>query len=880
MNRQAKSVRGLGRWLVGRRMTTAVGWAALGTLLLSSLLGIWGYVTLTAQPQHTVQITVDEGLPWQITQATVDAAMADSPVRSWEPVTLRVTDQYFTTAQQRQQEGTEGFGADLILSVHPDPLSSGLSSREETNSGVAAHPEMPTFWRDYGGPADEVARLYRANLGVGQGPSGVVAAARHIGELTYSGAPRVPAAWIAWTGGTAAAALLLGTVWVRLHRRDAEVRRAFQRGQADLARVLLEEDALALTLVAVPPQQQKPHPGFQRLRRQVTEGTTPLVRREQKIADGLASTEREAWSTAARDVPGFTAQARLLAEQTEALLAAGEVLTGSRTGQGVLDRVADPLVTAARSLQARLRTAPPGTVQPGRLDELDEAVLALLAVVQKEALSDAPGISASGRRDWDRAERRLTGVARSIRSDLERFPLGRTAEREPSHTSSDTQLRNGLGLTLRQDGGAGRALAQTQAVATALLGEPEGAMSAPTSSAVRSDTGDSPATRGGGQWWKRWRGSGTVIAAGMLRRGGGAGVQGLRLTGRGWLMATLLSLVIAQPLAGAWAERATPHQSWDLQGREAIRSLVVDGPNLGISPERVLDRIDGSFPEQLDVVVAVRAAEAYVTPEPVDGELHPGDVVHAEVHSVIEGAQRIRAEFPERIDPDTGELLTGQVIVPILVWEDGRRSMMDTQLPRPLVGGHAFSGGNPGLLTGVEAVSLDGRVASALADVARDLQTDPADLVEDLSEESLRLLLTLMLTVLILALVALVESFASFAWGLRGIGSLSRSGRRLRTVRRELGQLLLELDRTRLDRVAVLGAGPAGSPQEAEQRLYERALASAWCDTEDLGNLTIGQRLRGQAEPRLERLEQAVALLQDRDSDVADRAARVLSLAR
>ncbi|MFB2572781.1 hypothetical protein [Micrococcus sp. IITD107] len=89
-------------------MTTSVGWTALGTLLLSSLLGIWGYVTLTAQPQHTVQITVDEGLPWQITQATVDAATADAPVRSWEQVTLRVTDQYFTTAQRPGLHRTPG----------------------------------------------------------------------------------------------------------------------------------------------------------------------------------------------------------------------------------------------------------------------------------------------------------------------------------------------------------------------------------------------------------------------------------------------------------------------------------------------------------------------------------------------------------------------------------------------------------------------------------------------------------------------------------------------------------------------------------------------------------------------------------------------------
>lgn len=860
-------------------------------LLATVLIGLWGNATLTALPKHTVQISVDEGLPWGITQANVDAAVAEEPVRSWQPLTLRVTDEFFTYDQQSRQQETEQFGADLVLSIQPDDLTSGLDFSSQDRSGVAAHPDMPRRWSETDGPGRAAGRLYANNLSVGRGPSGVVATARDMGESTYTGAPRVPAAWAAGTAGTGALTLLTAVVWVRLRRRESEVRRAFQRAQADLSRVLLEEDALELTLVAVPDRDQTRTPGFQRLRTAVQKGATALVRREREIADGLRSTERSTWSDAADDVPPFAADTRTLADQAEALLAAGEALIGSPGGQRVLDRVAEPMVTAARSLQATLRSAPPGTVQPGRLEELDQAVQALLAVVQAEASMDTSGISPQGRGRWDKAEQRITGAARGIVADLERFPLGHGVEPHGRDgvVAEEAHLRSGLGLTVRQDGGASRALRQAHATAWALLGTPDPVDHPGQGASATEEPHQSPRSHArGGKSRRTSRAAGrrrpgdrgVELAAGILRRGGQGGLQGIRLTGRGWFVAALLSLLIAQPLAAGWAEQATPYQTWKLDGREAISSLVIDGPDLGISPDRVLEQINGRFSEQLDVIVAVRAAEAYVSREPVDEDLDTGRSVRVEAPSLVDGLERIRSEFPDRLDATTGELLPGQVIVPIFVWEDGRRSVAPTQLGSPLIGGRGFSAQRLSGMAWEESRALDGAVATALVDAGRDLQTDREDLTDDLSEESLALLLTVMLATALVALVALLESLASFAWGLRGIGSLGRSGRRLRTVRRELGQLLLELDRTRLDRVAVLGAGPAGSPQEAEQRLYERALDSAWRDAEDLGNLTIGQRLRGQAEPRLDRLEQAVALLEDRDSDVAGRASRLLSLDR
>ncbi len=924
-------------WLASRRRSWQLGAAAALFAVAAVLVGWWGATTLSAQPRHEVGITVEEGLPWGITQDAVDHLLAEDPVPSWEPLSLHVTRDYFTYGQTRG-EGTEDLPAEVVLSVQAtEPRGLDRSERDEV--GVIARPDAPGQWRSRDSLGGEVASVYLDNLASGRGPSAVVAAARSAGSGLYGGAPRIPAVWLGASLGLGALALAAVVLWLRARRREAEVRRAFQQGQADLARVLLEGEALDVVTLTLPDGARTP--SFQALRRSVDRETDALVREQVALARDLQSTVHRQWTEAAERVPDFRARARALGEQADAVVDAAEVLGPSAGGQRVLDRVVAPLVTGTRQLLARLRTAPPGTVTTGHREDLDRALTELLRLVQEQQAEgrqapdgQAPERQAPDRQNgpdagpqraagaltgrtrsrWRTAERRLGTAARAITADLERFPLGRRIESPDgeggrgNHGDRETrgdrarryedgglrELRAGLGLG--ELPAAVADLDRAQATAHALLGDLDG-VDRPL------DVGTERGQRRRGTDRRREQDS-TVFAGGLLRRGGRQGTRGVRLSLSGWALATILAVGAAQPLAAAWADRAIPDPVYSLNGSEAIRSLEIDGPDLGLDPERIVDRVDGRFPAQLDVVVAVRAAESYVTPQPIDAddpveEAFDPTGVQVNADSVLEGRERIRREFPERTDPRTGELLTEQVIIPVLVWADGSRGvqvpLLGSALPLGTVSSTASALSRVPL---ADAGALDGTVATRLVDAGRDLQVSREALAAagqrgdapnalrthgqeaDLDEGTLALLLTLSLSAPALTLVAAVESLLGLAWGLRGLGGLGRAGARLRAVRRALSGLLLDLDESRLAGVAVLGAGPAGSPQEAEQRLHERALDAAWRQARSLGNMTLGQRIRGEAEPVLGRLERATALLQDRDADIAERADRVLALAR
>lgn len=80
--------------------------------------------------------------------------------------------------------------------------------------------------------------------------------------------------------------------------------------------------------------------------------------------------------------------------------------------------------------------------------------------------------------------------------------------------------------------------------------------------------------------------------------------------------------------------------------------------------------------------------------------------------------------------------------------------------------------------------------------------------------------------------------------------------------------------------MAVLGAGPAGSPREAEQRVYERALVAAWREAEAIESLTVCERMRPVTTARIEELQAAVRQISARESLVQDRAEALLRSAR
>ena len=133
------------------------------------------------------------------------------------------------------------------------------------------------------------------------------------------------------------------------------------------------------------------------------------------------------------------------------------------------------------------------------------------------------------------------------------------------------------------------------------------------------------------------------------------------------------------------------------------------------------------------------------------------------------------------------------------------------------------------------------------------------------------------ITALPLALVAWAEETAGLS---AGAGRSTQGGADLRTAMAELEKLMLGLDESRLSAVAVLGAGPVGSPREAEQRVYERALVAAWREAEAIESLTVCERMRPATTARIEELQAAVRQISARESLVQDRAEALLRSAR
>ena len=97
------------------RERTLAGIAVACALLTAVLVGLAAWVT-TVEPRHTVRIEVAEGTPFGISQATVDAVLAQRPVRSWQPMTLRVTDEHLTFEETFRGEGLPE-GVDVLLST-------------------------------------------------------------------------------------------------------------------------------------------------------------------------------------------------------------------------------------------------------------------------------------------------------------------------------------------------------------------------------------------------------------------------------------------------------------------------------------------------------------------------------------------------------------------------------------------------------------------------------------------------------------------------------------------------------------------------------------------------------------------------------------------
>lgn len=860
--------------------------ALIGALLCAAVLGVVGWVgwtANTAEPKHTAEITVQgEDTASGISQESVDQVTEGRPVSSWGPLKVLVTPDYFDSLSRNPE--TDDY--DVVISTRPDDRPHHLGY-ERRYAGIRIAPDVQAAMnhedRRRHGIDLRIEAQYHADLARGMGPTAVVNVVRDVGDRTYEGQPRGVVTYVAWGLPALIGLLVCGAAGLRLSARERGVQRGMKRAQASLARTMLEDEALALADVSVagPAERRRIKDGRRALhksleavarRARTTQRRmdrlgeplgTPRFSAEARPQDNRDHLHTRSWRELAVEVEELVAETERLAGRTEALIDSSDVLAGTARSTRVLDRVLGPTATALIRLKARLRDAPAGTVAEATLETLDDAHESLLALAQEEEFDRA------GTRRWAGAEDRLTAVLRDVSDQLSRYPIPRTPRREGAEEDDTARqdLRRSLGLP--SDAGLRDALADADHAARTLLGaQPEGLD-------VQPDPEDEARRHG--------RASTVVGREAVMPKRFLAGTRAIAAVGlgpRGWAFVLLLICLPASTLAGELSERLTQDGTGAAAQEQQLREVAavrLDGPAYGVQPERIPQMVDERVPGEYEVVVAVRRAEDYLAPRPVPDDEAPDDRLDPAVTQ--EGVHRILRETGAAT-PETGEPAPGVMVVPVFVREDGTR----------LVGSTLVTMDGPRMTSGtadlgrLETVEDHDEITRMVATEVRLAAGDLEGISErartrfdEVSSTTTHVLLAAAILGGMVALLMMLDAMVGQAAGVRGLGSLGRGARRLRRVMRRLETFMLGLDRSRIDAVAVLGAGPAGTPAEAGQRLYERELVAAWREAQVLAETSLVERVRaGDFGARVARLERTVAVLEARDEDVSERVEDVL----
>ncbi|MCT2006450.1 hypothetical protein M3C74_04260 [Micrococcus lylae] len=852
---------------------------ALICVLLLGALAVLGWKAVSAEPEHAATITVQgEDTTTGIRQQTVDEVTGGEPIRSWRQLDVLVLPEYLDDRQQGAALGDY----DVIMSTKPDDLPADLGyAKDEAGFLMTAQIE-DALDHDRRTPDVFAAQLegrYLSDLARGMGPTAVVNVVRDLADHGYTGPPRNLLTWFAWGIVPLIGMLVCGAAALRFGARERSVRRGLQRAQAALARTMLHEQALSLAEASVADRSRRArvragrrrlHAGLDRAARQERTLQRRVDRLGERLpiprmsADTIAQDNRDhvhtrSWRQLAVEVEELIAETERLNVQTEALIVSSGMLAGTAGTQRALDRILGPTATALLRLKARLRDAPAETVAGKTLTALDDAHADLLALAQDEDLAAGTRRwSAAGIRRWSAAEDRLTAVLRDVAGQLRRYPVPPRARDEeppePEEAAARRELRAGLGL--RSDAGLRDALADADHAARTLLGPRVNTLDA------RPDPDDEE---------RRQRPARAVVGKEAVppRRllAGTKAVTAAGLGVRGWTVALLLAWLLASVVADDVYERYGRTDLGPQVQQQALQDVRIDGPGDGLEPERVKEILGEDFPGEMEVVVAVRKAEEYLEPQPVgSGEVDPA--------AAQEGVRRIMGEIDGIGSGAGGEVRPAAMVVPVYVWEDGMQqvgsALTTLEGPRSVQG--------TANLTRMRTAEEPDEISRLVADEARKAGDELADIPVratesfDVGGEVLtKRLLTCGILAGAAALLMVLDALTGRAAGLRWLGGMGRAGRRLRRVMRRVEKLMLGLDRSRIDAVAVLGAGPAGSEEEAGQRLYERELVAAWREGQMLAETSVPERARGGFTARVARLERTVAVLEERGEDVAGR---------
>lgn len=205
------------------------------------LIGLHGQNRLTEEPDQPISFIIEDGLPYGITQESVEAA-AEGRAISREPFTMMVVERELEWEESNFGELPEG--VDVLLSVGHDPEDNDLVLPDGNRVGLAhlgSQEDSSHRWS----VATEIRDVFNNNRSMGHGPSAVVGAAQTAAQLEFNGAAaRTPLFWGALAALPMAGAVLFTVLWVKFLGDERQRRRRFAEARLQLARVVLELDTV------------------------------------------------------------------------------------------------------------------------------------------------------------------------------------------------------------------------------------------------------------------------------------------------------------------------------------------------------------------------------------------------------------------------------------------------------------------------------------------------------------------------------------------------------------------------------------------------------------------------------------------------------------
>lgn len=892
-----------------RTLRVGLPWWGMIWGLLAVFLGTAALQQFTLQPTHPVTFRIQEDLglatpeleDLNITQETVDRAAEQFGLRTYAPLTVEVVDRPLTDEERGRTSAGETTEQDAVLiTVGAPELLEQFALTPDTVTAVWSAEELS--YPDHLQVSRDITATLQRNITAGHGPGAVVAAADTAASRLYP-APQ-PLPWAGAAAGALAMTFFSFLFWYRRRRRREEQVRTLATAQHRLARVLLDLEALEATYHSVdrerlPPTAQQLWDRLQTTLRRMLEQQPDLedaVHRGEPVTEATAQYGQEAYP-----LDWFLDDAVELTALANSLMESISVHGGLAGSSRPLERLLAPVHASVRELETRLDAVLAQTpwTGPSGLSTADRTALstALGEVLQSRnellVLAADRGAAQTGSApedlltSWRSAEQRLVDSAsqisrrlrrregkviihlRDVRHHAQQARSRRLAEHRASASTASSgvpaeqeriRLREALGLPTGGDERPLDVLEQANLVARVRLGDhpvldaeaPPAPPTRPVQDGVPMQAVSAP-TRKSRERRERRQGlrSGLLTAAGLL---------------------AVLALAGG---AGAAAVQSQHHSRpfFDLVGEEQLAGLSIDdrtGDALELAETDLREHLIDRFTEPVHVTLAVRRLSDYTTHGP-----HPDyqDRIRMDYTDGIRTLWEVKSELPDLVDEQTGEMLPGQAVMPVMVLPEGGYVVMPPLTGTLSLGDTARLGAYDFLLTSPQVQGTDdghlltyeieGISRALQANAVYQDQTRPEDVFWPVFAGTA---LTGLVLLQVLRWLGQVSS---------GLGRFGRQGRKLRDLARRADLLALDPDDSREFAVAV-----GETEEQTGQRLFERTLVLALREVQALRMVPRAERLTTEYAHHVDVLERRVRLLEHWDRDTSERTERLLAAAR